>query len=153
MPCAKTWLCLALYYLVEESELDSFVRFHPFVAVAERLDLINRLTAVLRQHLIEVLLEVLHLFEVDGLVLEGRVADAGTGLVDHEPRVGKCHTVTFLAARSNHGTHAGCQTQNRRIDRRFDEFHHRDQLQTRVALAALRVDVQVNRIVVHRVQE
>ena len=52
MPCAKTWLCLALYYLVEESELDSFVRFHPVIAVAKRFDLLDRLTAVLGQYLV-----------------------------------------------------------------------------------------------------
>ena len=83
-----SFLCLALYYLVEESELDSFVRFHPVIAVAKRFDLLNRLTAVLGQYLVQIHLEAFHLFEVDGLIFKCGVADAGTGLMDHEPRVG-----------------------------------------------------------------
>ena len=88
MPCAKTWLCLALYYLVEESELDSFLGFHPVIAVAKRFDLLDRLTAVLGQYLVQIPLQAFHLFEVDGLIFKCGVADAGTGLVDHKPRVG-----------------------------------------------------------------
>ncbi|CAN4073406.1 O-acetyl-ADP-ribose deacetylase, partial [Dysosmobacter welbionis] len=92
--------------LVDEAEVQSLLGCHPVVPLRGRLDLPCRLAGVVRQDLIQVLLDPQEVLHVDLHVCHLALGTGG-GLMDHDLRVGQSNALALGAGGQQKRAHAG----------------------------------------------
>ena len=109
-------------YLVDQTVFFGFRGRHPVVTVAVLLDLLVGLTGMVREDVVQVLLDLLHLLEYNhderGLALR-----TTEGLVNHYAAVRQSGPLALGAGGQQHGAHGSGHARTDRRDVRRDVLH------------------------------
>src|SRR3954449_5857383 len=125
---------------VDDLVLLRLLRAHEVVALGVLRDLLQRLTGVLGDDLVEPLADVDDLLGVD-LDVRRLTGEAARDLVDQDLRVGQRHPLVRCAAGEQQGAHAHRDADADRRHVRLDELHRVVDRETGVDRATGRVDV------------
>jgi hypothetical protein len=116
---------------------------HVIVAVGVLGDLIDGLAGVMRENLVQALLEVEHVFDRRTHVGGGAASTTGD-LMDHDVRVRQSVALALGASAEQHGAHAGHEADGVGADVAGEELHRVINRETCGDAAAGAVDVNVD---------
>ena len=108
--------------MINEAVLDCIVRAKEIVAVGIALNRFHGLPGVMRQQLIELLLQIQYLARMD-FDVRSLATESAQRLVNHHARIGQAKTLALLARRQQECTHARRLPDAQRADIGLDELH------------------------------
>ena len=134
------------YGLIDQAIVTRFVGRHEVVTLGITFDLVQRLTGVGGQDLVQLLAQAQDLAGMD-LDVRGLTLGAAQRLVDHDARVGQAEALALGAGRQQEGPHAGGHAHAQRGHIGLDEVHRIVDGHAGADGAARGVDVEGNVLV------